>query len=112
MRKKLVLVPLILVIVLTYAFVRFQMERFRKPTVDLWSKVEVGASESSVRAMLGNPFREYTRESAPERYYISGYGHKERAISGKALIYSGADMVNYVWISNLGVVEDLYRAGS
>jgi len=113
-RKKflIVLVLIVLGIVASVAVVHVQMERFQRPTVALWDRVELGASESSVRALLGTPFREFTSASAPERYYISGFGFKERAISGKVLIYSGADMVNYIWISEHGAVEDMYRAGS
>ena len=85
---------------------------FRKDTNALWDQVHIGDTEKSVRAILGAPFREYSRKSAPADYYVSGYRHQARAITERVLIYLGADMVFYVWIDRDGRVEGTFRGTS
>ena len=85
---------------------------WRDPTIALWEQISLGDSEGSVRDLLGEPYREYHADNAPADYYISGYGTRERPISGKVLIYLGADIVLYIWIGGDGLVEDIYRGVS
>ncbi len=99
-------------LVLAFLYVGYEIERFRRPSRTLWSQVSIGDGLDSVRRILGNPAQEYTRDSAPEDYYISGYRRRERAISKRVLIYRGADLVFYVWFDENERVEELFVGGS
>lgn len=91
--------------------VGYQLAQWRRPTLESWERISPGLSETEVRGLLGKPHREYD-EGAPADYYVSGYARKERRISGKVLIYMGADLVLYVWIDKQGKVEEVFRGGS
>ena len=71
-----------------------------------------GDSESRVRELLGEPLHEHKKDSAPANYYISGYGRKERPITGKALIYLDVDLILYVYLDSHGRVEETVIARS
>lgn len=88
------------------------LDKWRTPTRNLWSQVNPGDSEESVRGALGAPYREYDPESAPPDYYVSGYARRERPITGKVLIYLGKDMVFYVWLDQAGHVEETFAGTS
>ena len=93
--------------------VRRSLEASRAPTRVLWSKITAGDTESRIRDLLGEPLHEYTKEAAPEDYYVSGYGRKERPITGKVLIYLGKiDLILYVYFDPHGRVEETVVAGS
>lgn len=77
-----------------------------------WTLVTAGQSEAKVRTLLGTPWREYSREAAPRDYYVRLFTHKERAITGKVLIYATADRIFYVWLGTDGNVEDTFYGRS
>ena len=103
---------LVALVVVSVILVRVELDRFRAPASALWDRVSVGDSESEVRETLGEPYREFSGDSSPEDYYVRGYGRKERAITGKVLVYLSADMLLYVWIDEEGIVEDIFRGVS
>ncbi|MHC4063566.1 MAG: hypothetical protein ACYSUI_03555 [Planctomycetota bacterium] len=111
-RRVLLLAVFGLAACLAFCVVGLSLHSFRGPTNALWDQVEIGDSEESVRSRLGEPLREYEAAMAPEDYYLSGYGRRERTINKRVLICTGADMVMYVWIDDSGLVEDLFRGGS
>lgn len=77
-----------------------------------FEQVRVGMREADVRALLGPPSKEYSRETAPETYYVEGYSFERRKISGKVLIYVGSEPIAYVYVDPAGVVEYVYVGGS
>lgn len=72
----------------------------------------LGMSEEDVRGKLGQPYLEYTRQSAPEDYYEKGWTYKKRAISNKVLIYLRGETICYVYIDVSGRVEETFIGGS
>jgi hypothetical protein len=89
------------------------LESSRAPTQALWSKIATGDSESRIRELLGEPRHEYTKDNAPEDYYVKGYGRKERPITERVLIYMGkVDLILYVYFDPQGRVEETVIAGS
>src|SRR5262245_9092897 len=93
--------------------VEFVRKEWHRPTLELWSKIKVGDTETKVRSTLGKPQHEYDRAGAPSDYYVSGYGRKERPITHRVLIYfGGVDLVLYVWIGTDGCVEELAHFNS
>lgn len=77
-----------------------------------WHEIVVGTSEEEVRAKLGKPFRDYERATAPDDYYEPGYAKETRQISSRVLLYTGADLIFYVWIGENGRVEHTFIGGS
>lgn len=75
-------------------------------------RVKAGMTEAEVRAALGQPLHEYTREAAPSPYYVRGWTFKERAISNKVLIYIRSEPIAYIWIDGHGRVEEVFVGGS
>ncbi len=106
-----------LIVVATFGgfvlFVGYTLDQIRRPTLQKWQVIQVGVSEERVRELLGPPYYEYDAATAPEAYYVLGYGHKERTITGKVLIYfGGGDLVLYVYVSPEGRVEETVSAGT
>ena len=95
-------------LVIGLIIVAYQFEKWRAPTREAWSQVHVGDDHVAVRELLGPPFREYSRESAPDDYYVSGHARPERSISNRVLIYMGRDLIMYVWIDLNGRVEEKF----
>ncbi len=89
-----------------------QLTEWRSQTTALWDQVAVGAAESDVKRILGEPYREYDRSASDTDYYVSGYAAKKRPITGKVLIYLGRDLVLYVWLDPGGIVEECFRGSS
>lgn len=85
---------------------------WRRPTVELWQRVTIGLSEAEVRSVLGAPWREFHRETAPQDYYVPGYSRKKRPISAKVMIYLDRSMICYVWFNSSNRVEDIYYGPS
>jgi hypothetical protein len=69
-------------------------------------------SESEVRRVLGDPRWTYTAQTAPADYYVPGYRHKKRTITGKVLIYLGAESIAYVYFDQQARVEEVFVGGS
>ena len=69
-------------------------------------------SEEGVRDMLGNPYKEYSKDNAPSDYYIHGYEYEERSIGNRVLIYIKGDVICYVYINGAGKVEHTFVGGS
>ena len=91
----------------------YAFDQIRRPTLQKWQAVQVGVSEERVRELLGPPRYEYDAATAPEAYYVPGFGRKERTITGKVLIYfGGGDLVLYVYVSPEGRVEETVSAGT
>ena len=81
-----------------------EYERFRQ--------VQIGMTETEVVALLGDPQRVFIKDTAPENYYVDGYSFKKRLITGKVLIYVGAEPIAYVYLDNKSVVEYVFIGGS
>jgi len=91
----------------------YALDQIRRPTLEKWQAVQVGVSEERVRELLGPPRYEYDAVTAPEAYYVPGFGRKERTITGKVFIYfGGGDLVLYVYVSPEGRVEETVSAGT
>ena len=101
-----------LVVLLAVWSVRESLEEWRAPANALWDRISVGDPESLVLRILGEPLIEYQKNTAPPDYYLAGYGRKERPITGEVLIYCKSDMVLYVWLDEIGRVEDMFRGVS
>ena len=71
-----------------------------------------GMSEDEVRSTLGEPYREYTKESAPWDYYVNGYEYKKREVTHKVLIYLVGDTICYVYTGPDSLVEEVFIGGS
>lgn len=81
-----------------------EYERFRQ--------VEEGMTEEQVRSLLGEPYRQYSRDSAPADYYVDGYSFKRRPITQKVLIYVGTEPIAYIYLDREGRVEEVFIGGS
>lgn len=103
----LILTALLFTVVVGRSFNHFWRAEERK-----WTLVTKGQTEKQVRALLGTPWREYSQAAAPRDYYVRMFTRRERAITGKVLIYTTADRIFYVWLDNDGNVEDTYYGGS
>lgn len=88
------------------------LEAWRRPTREPWSTIDVGERIDTVRRRLGPPVHEYTRESAPEDYYVEGWRRRERPITGSVHIWMGADLILYVWCDADGKVEETFTGSS
>jgi hypothetical protein len=42
-----------------------ELNRFRKPTLELWNRVELGDTQKTVRRLLADPLKEFDRATAP-----------------------------------------------
>jgi hypothetical protein len=102
----------IFLMVCGFFVVGFYMSSWRAPTYALWHRVKIGDNEAVVRSVLGEPRYAYEKATAPEDYYIEGYGKKVRPITGKVLIYSGTDLIMYVYLDSAGRVEEKVIANS
>ncbi len=89
-----------------------RLDSFKADRDHYSDNAKVGMTEEEVRSRLGNPQYEYTKESAPADYYVSGWSHKKRDISHKVLIYQEGEPICYVWIDAAGKVEDVFVGGS
>lgn len=105
-------VTILLVSVLALLYVGRVLETFRRPAMRAWSQVQVGDHEAVVRSLLGAPHREYSAKGAPRDYYVPGYARRVRPIRGGVLIYTGSDLVMYIWIDDDGRVEDIFIGSS
>jgi len=85
---------------------------WRNPALSKWSRVHVGDKEARVRALLGKPVFDWSQETAPAEYRISGYRWPERGINGKVLIYMEADLILYIWLDESGAVEEMFTGAS
>ena len=75
--------------------------------------VQLGMTETDVRARLGEPYRSYEAATAPKDYYADGYSYQRREISNRALIYfGGTDMIVYVYLDKDERVEHVFIGGS
>lgn len=74
--------------------------------------VRVGKSEGHVRLGLGDPTYDYTQANAPTDFYVHGYTHPDRAISGRLLIYVASESICYVYLDKSGNVEYVFVGGS
>ena len=71
-------------------------------------QVEPGMSEQEVRDTLGEPFKLYAKDSAPESYYLPSYPRKVRDITGRVLVYLQGASICYVWTDPNERVEDVF----
>jgi len=74
--------------------------------------VQVGWSEEQVIAHLGEPWKIYMKEDAPENYYVEGWAHKERPITNKVWIYLLDEPIAYVYFDAESKVEEVFVGGS
>jgi outer membrane protein assembly factor BamE (lipoprotein component of BamABCDE complex) len=75
-------------------------------------QVHAGMAESEVRQLLGEPRWTFTSQDAPSNYYVEGYRHKARPITGKVLIYAASESIAYVYLDQHGRVEEVFVGGS
>ena len=83
-----------------------------RDTYEKFGKVKVGMSEAQVRDMLGEPYKEYTRENAPQDYYVEGWEYEQRQIKKKVLIFIEGSPICYVYFDASGKVEHTFVGGS
>ena len=77
------------------------------------SKLRIGLTEPEVIRLLGaDPAHRYQRDDAPIDYYVEGWDRRERAITGKVLIFKLGAPICYVWFDEQGRVEDYFVGGS
>lgn len=74
-----------------FLVVRWQIEKLQEPSRTLWKQINRGDEETKVRTLLGQPRYEYFRESAPENYYVEGWGKKGSSDFGK-----GSDLLRRI----------------
>lgn len=78
-------------------------------TREQWhQQVTPGMSEQEVRDKLGEPFKVYAKETAPESYYLPSYPQKVRDITGKVLVYLRGASICYVWTDTNECVEEVF----
>lgn len=95
-----------------FLLVRSVLENWRQPTRRLWAQVRVGDSAEQVERLLGKPLRRHAPTTTQPDYYLSGYAHKRRPITGEVLIYVSRDLVLYVWMNPAGRVEEVFVGSS
>ena len=79
---------------------------------ELFRSVEIGMSEEEVRETLGEPYKIYSRGTAPADYYEEGYSFKRRPITNKVFIYIGTEPIAYVYFDESNRVEEVFVGGS
>jgi outer membrane protein assembly factor BamE (lipoprotein component of BamABCDE complex) len=76
-------------------------------------QIKIGMDEKEVYKLLGQPFKIYEKETAPENYYLEGYAIRKRRITNRVLLYGvGPDEVWYIYIDRQNRVEYITRCGS
>lgn len=88
------------------------VKRLVWPELRAYESIRFGITEHEVRARLGEPFRTYTRETAPKNYYLPSYGYEERQITNKVLIYVTSEPILYVYLDSRSRVEDVVLGGT
>ena len=83
-----------------------------KAEYDKLRSVQVGWTEEQVKAHLGEPWKVYTKDGAPEDYYVEGWAHKERPITNKVWIYIEDEPSAYVYFDAQNRVEEIFVGGS
>jgi hypothetical protein len=76
-----------------------------------FESIEPGMTRARVIELLGTPLAEYSKEDAPSDYTVPGYDSKKRPISGSVLVYQGVYTVAYVYLSERGMVEEVFIGG-
>jgi len=74
--------------------------------------IQPGMTQEEVESTLGEPTRSYTRENAPEHYYVEGYSHENRTIRHKVFIYMRAELIAYVYFDQSNRVEHTFVGGT
>jgi hypothetical protein len=77
-----------------------------------FESIKVEMTEEEVVASLGKPVHIYTKDDAPESYYVEGYSCKERQISNKVLIFIASEALAYVYLDEKNEVEEVFVGGS
>lgn len=88
------------------------LKRLVWPELRAYESIRVGMTEHDVRTRLGEPFRTYTRETAPKNYYLRSYGYEERQITNRVLIYATSEPVLYVYLDSRHRVEHVVVGGT
>lgn len=103
----------LLVLLGLVAFTNMYWRQQNEPDYSNAAGITKGMDEDEVRVRLGEPWRTYERANAPSNYFIEGYSHPNRAITGKVMIYfGGSDMIVYVYVDEDGRVEEKFIGGS
>ena len=74
--------------------------------------VQLGMTETQVRALLDEPYKVYGAAENQTRYYIPGYSYEQRPITNKVLIYVGTEAIAYIYLNHDDRVEHLFVGGS
>ena len=82
------------------------------PMYKEYRKIEIGMTQNEVEAKLGEPYKIYFKDTAPNNYYIDGYNYKKRDITNKVFIYIDGEPIAYIYFDNANIVEDVYVGGS
>ncbi len=100
-------------VVLFYAVGAYLWRDANEPYFSRAAAIKPGMAEAEVLDTLGEPWHVYDAETAPEDYYVEGYGYRKRRISNKVLIYfGGVDLIVYVYVDKHSKVEYVYIGGS
>lgn len=79
-----------------------------KEDVQRFKSIKVGTAKKDVISNLGEPYKSYSKDTAPEDYYVHGYEYRERAINHELLIYIYGDAICYVYVDSTGKVEHVF----
>ena len=79
---------------------------------DKFREIRNGMTEAQVIEKLGTPTLVYTKENAPQDYYVDGRDYEKREISGKVLIFVRGEPIAYVYLGTDGLVEHVFVGGS
>jgi len=76
------------------------------------AKLDLGLTAAEVVERLGEPNHVYHADTAPEHYYVPGWGYRQRPITSMVHIFILGEPIGYVWYDEDGRVEDWYFGGS
>lgn len=78
----------------------------------LLESIHPGMTVEEVVGRLGPPDLQYSAESAPENYYVTGYAYKRRPITNMVYIYILTEPIGYVYFDRDERVEEMVIRGS
>lgn len=89
-----------------------KMDEHYEKLYEQYRVIKPGMTEEEVVQKLGMPSIVYSRDTAPNNYYVEGWAFKEREITNKLFIYRGGEPIAYIYFDNSGLVEDTFVGGS
>jgi len=106
----LIVILIILAVLLIYILIKSKERVF--PKYKEYREIKIGMTQNEVENRLGQPYKVYLKDSAPEDYYIDGYSYNKRDITNKLYIYIDGEPIAYIYFDNYNKVEYVYVGGS